>query len=284
MSEEQPGAKRAKLGAPAAAASAGGAAAAAAAPLAAAAATSECPQLLEWVRAAGGLVGNVELRSEVGLGRGVYATQDLKAGEVLFRLQDSIITTETALASGLGAFLATRCKIVKACSEEQQQVEAAAGEAEASADAPGGEAVPSGGGAAAAADDREELTERSVLYAFLLQARHCAAITIDMSADEKDYGPYARSLPAAFSTPFSWRRELGLLPAPLEDLDHDGVDLVSELGSLGQHLQTQFAVLKGALAGSKAGLAQSGKLTVREWLWAHQAYSSRCFRTAARWA
>jgi len=119
-----------------------------------------------------------------------------------------------------------------------------------------------------------------VLYAFLLQARHCAAITIDMAADEKDYGPYARSLPAAFSTPFSWRAELGLLPAPLEDLDHDGVDLVSELGSLGQHLQTQFAVLKGALAGSKAGLAQSGKLTVREWLWAHQAYSSRCFPTA----
>ena len=61
-----------------------------------------------------------------------------------------------------------------------------------------------------------ELTERSVLYAYLLQARHCAFGTVETVGDEVDFGPFARSLPDNFSTPFSWREELGLLPgAPL---------------------------------------------------------------------
>ena len=63
----------------------------------------------------------------------------------------------------------------------------------------------------------------------------------------------------------------------MDDLDHDGVDLVSELGSLGQHLQEQLAILKGALAEGNHALQQAGQLKVTQWLWAHQAYSSRCF-------
>ena len=247
---------------------------------------SECAALFDWVRAAGGTVGRVHLKTEPGLGRGVYASEDLPKGEVLFSLPDRlIITTERALASSLGQYLAARCKIVKSCAEEQTVIEAAdvtedngeqaAAAAAASAPAAGGGAT----GAADGADARPELTERSVLYAYLLQARHCAAATIDLASDEIDCGEYARALPTSFSTPFSWRQELGLLPAPLDDLDHDGVDLVSELGNLGQHLQEQFAVLKEALADGNHALQQgaTGGLKVSQWLWAHQAYSSRCF-------
>lgn len=241
-----------------------------------AAPSSECAALLDWVRAHGGTVGKVFLQSEPGLGRGVYASEDLPAGEVLFSLPDRlIITTETALRSSLGQYLTARCKIVKSCAEEQTVVAAADG----SGDEGAVEAAGSTGGAADDAELRPELTERSVLYAYLLQARHCAALTIDLAPDEIDSGEYARALPASFSTPFSWRQELSLLPQPMEELDHEGVDLVSELGSLGQHLQEQFAVLKAALADGNHPLQRgaTGGLKVSQWLWAHQAYSSRCF-------
>ena len=241
-----------------------------------AAPSSECAALLDWVRAHGGTVGKVYLQSEPGLGRGVYASEDLPAGEVLFSLPDRlIITTETALRSSLGQYLAARCKIVKSCAEEQTVVEAAEGSGEEAAAG----AASSTGGAADDAGLRPELTERSVLYAYLLQARHCDALTIDLAPDEIDSAEYARALPASFSTPFSWRQELSLLPQPMEELDHEGVDLVSELGSLGQHLQEQFAVLKAALVDGNHPLQRgaSGGLKVTQWLWAHQAYSSRCF-------
>lgn len=236
---------------------------------------SECASLLEWVERAGGTVGKVYLKSEPGLGRGVYASEDLPEGEVLFSLPDRlIVTTETALRSSLGQYLAERCKIVKSCAEEQTVIEGEDG---------GGKAAAGPAGSTRSApddaDQRPELTERSVLYAYILQAKHCAALTIDLAPDEIDYGEYARALPATFSTPFSWRHELSLLPQPMDDLDHDGVDLMSELGSLGQHLQEQFAVLKAALADGNHPLQQgaTGGLKVSQWLWAHQAYSSRCF-------
>eukprot|EP01043_Picozoa_sp_COSAG02_P116099 COSAG02_NODE_52500_length_307_cov_0.990385_1_plen_48_part_01 len=38
---------------------------------------TECAALLEWVREHGGTVGKVHLKSEPGLGRGVYASEDL---------------------------------------------------------------------------------------------------------------------------------------------------------------------------------------------------------------
>lgn len=234
---------------------------------------TECAALLEWVREHGGTVGKVHLKSEPGLGRGVYASEDLPEGEVLFSLPDRlIITTGTALRSSLGQFLAARCKIVKSCAEEQTVVEAAgSGEVTAAA-------TSSSGGAVDEADPMPELTERSVLYAYLLQARHCAALTIDLAPGEVDSGEYARALPASFSTPFSWRQELSLLPQPMDDLDHEGVDLMSELGSLGQHLQEQFVVLKAALVDGDHPLqGATGGLKVSQWLWAHQAYSSRCF-------
>ena len=235
---------------------------------------SECPQLLACVEAAGGAIGKVVLKSEPGLGRGVYAKEDLKKGDVLFRLPDSlIVTTERALKSSLGQYLGGCCKIVKSGAGEQTVIEAAAGR-------DGGAAAQessSSGSSGSGVDTLPELTERSVLYAYVLQARHCAAVTIDLADDEVDCNEYARSLPVSFSTPFAWRAELRLLPAPMDDLDHDGVDLVSELGNLGQHLQEQFAVLKAALASNNHALQQSGQLKVSNWLWAHQAYSSRCF-------
>jgi hypothetical protein len=39
---------------------------------------SGCSQLLGWVQAGGGTVGKVDVRAEHGLGRGLYATGDLK--------------------------------------------------------------------------------------------------------------------------------------------------------------------------------------------------------------
>jgi len=238
-------------------------------------AANDCDQLLEWVAACGGAVGRIVVRSEPGLGRGLYAADDLAAGEVVFRLNpECLLTTERALGSALGQELAARCRIVKSTECDTSGVEVAA------AGDPVGEPTTAEGASSAAADAgagadaRPELTERSVLYAYLLQARHCDA---GAGSAERDFGPYALALPGSYSTPFSWRDELGLLPAPMEGLDHEGIDLVSELGSLGQHLSEQCAVLKAALAAGGGALQRSGKLSVREFIWAHQSYSSRCF-------
>ena len=79
----------------------------------------ECQQLLAWVEEAGGTIGNIEIHSEPGLERGIYASADLKAGDVLFELPNNlIITAETALNSALGQYLAANCQIVKSCAEE----------------------------------------------------------------------------------------------------------------------------------------------------------------------
>ena len=173
--------------------------------------TGECLQLLAWVRAGSNSedvnlnnVGSVELRSEVGLGRGVYAISDLKAGELLFRISpEHIITTERALHSGLGVFLAKHFRIVKSTLGESLQVETSAAGPSTSASLETEAESDATCTATAVSDARPELTERSVLYAYLMQARHCDAIVIDKTAGEKNFGPYARSLPPTGRCHFS---------------------------------------------------------------------------------
>jgi len=247
--------------------------------------------LLDWVRSIeGGSVGQVEVRSDPSLGRGLWATADMAAGDCLFEVPSAcVLTTDVALRSPIGRQLAAACRIVRATSDSSAVRVIAEG---------GGEGEGAAGAGAAGAvsgcdddDGKPELTERSVLYAYLLATKHCAG-----RAAGGAHAPYVRCLPRLFSTPFSWRDELALLPDPMsgpEHDDHEGVDLVSELGAIGRHLQAQYQTARAALAAAAAaaaaggtesgdGLAllRSGKLSAREWLWAHQAYSSRCFPRA----
>jgi hypothetical protein len=212
-----------------------------------------------------GTVGEIEVRScGSGMGRGLYSTADLAKGAELLSLPDSLIlTTTSALKSDIGRELASKCRVVRAC-EDSDAFRVEAG------DTSDGEEAEGGGSAGSRrADDKLELTERSVLYTYLLETKHAKPST---TASRKCFQGLVECLPSTFSTPFSWTREdLARLPQPMDELDHERVDLLSELGKIGEHLRAQFNVVRSALEdGDSARLLE--RLTMREWLWAHQVY------------
>ena len=119
----------------------------------------------------------IEMRS-CPAGRGVFAKRDMAEGELLLRLPpDIVLTTKVALEAPVGQILASACRIVKVSVEEGVgvSVEAAVGSAD-DTDA----AVSSCARNSDVNDNvddkidaqRPVLTERSVLYAFLIEARN----------------------------------------------------------------------------------------------------------------
>ena len=224
-----------------------------------------CEALQKWMLQNGGTWGPLKISSEPGIGRGLYAAEDLEAGAELFTLPDQLIlTTAVALGSPIGKVLTSKCNIVRSCAVDIVCTEADDKAADDSAAPNTGPALGTGPAQEAEAA-QPELAERSVLYAYLVHARRHS---------ESDFTAYASTLPDSFSMPFSWEPEqLGWLPEPTEDLDHEGVDLVSELGRMGEHLHNQLALVDDALDGT--GLLDG--VSMEEWLWAHQSYSSRCF-------
>eukprot|EP00936_MAST-01D_sp_MAST-1D-sp1_P001856 g1856.t1 len=283
---------------------------------------NECLYLFDWVRACGGLVSDgIEMRS-CPAGRGVFAARDMAEGELLLSLPPEIVlTTQVALETPVGRILASACRIVKVSVEEGigygVGVEAAVGSADDT------DAAASSGARNCDVndnlDDKEDdqrpvLTERSVLYAFLIEARNAkperpttgagaaagqaAADGASVRRNDQDANflrvgamhAYAHALPSQFTTPFSWGpRELAFLPGGDgqefdDDQDRGGVDLLSELASIGQHLQAQFNIVKSVLSRAQranVGLVHSEHAhvhipTIAEWLWAHQAFASRC--------
>ena len=128
------------------------------------------------------------VEGENGLSRGFVATKELNPGHCCISIPHSLfLTVEVAAASKVGSLIAAMpdLRIITDIAAERRRWEEAL-------------------------DDEDEdgtamVTRRSVLYAYLIYLRHVA----DPGGGDR-FQAYAASLPASYSTPFSWSEaELG---------------------------------------------------------------------------
>ena len=177
-----------------------------------------------------------------GLSRGFVATSDLPVGHCFLSVPHRLfLTVEVALQSNVGRLIeATQnVRIIGDLDAERRRWE-------------------EGG-----FDDEESpaimVTRRSVLYAYLIHLRHIAKPGDGLQ-------PYAASLPAGFDTAFSWSPS---------DLRH--VTIREEVERLKIHLLGQFDSLFPMMSHLHPDAFPPGVFTREAWMWAHGAYSSRCF-------
>ena len=129
------------------------------------------------------------------------------------------------------------------------------------------------------------VSRRSCLYAYLIAAR-APDSTLPHAA-------YARSLPAEFTSPLLWpearaarlvlhlragpRTDLLLAAAQADCAALEGTELARSVAVMRTHLREQYDALFPHMHAAAPRLFPRAHFTWPAWLWAHAAYSSRCF-------
>ena len=150
-----------------------------------ASATGANADFVSWCETQGAVLDGIRLvEGKDGLSRGFLATRELNPGDCCMSIPHALfLTVEVAESSKVGSLMAAvpNIRIIldidaeRRCWEESLDEEGAI-----------------------------MITRRSVLYAYLIYLRHVAKPGGDV------FQPYAASLPASYSTPFSWSEaELG---------------------------------------------------------------------------
>lgn len=192
--------------------------------------------LLKWCQDCGAVLDGVRL-SDQGE-RGFFATKDLSVGHVALTIPASLVlTVDVALSSEVGVAIAAEptLRVMASLADEARRYQAASG-----------------------AEDEAVITQRSVLCAYLIHQRHVAK--------SGGWTAYARSLPAAFSTPFTW---------PAHDWTHTA--LHDETARLRSHTSGQFERLFPRMSERLPALFPAAVFTSQAWEWANDVYATRCF-------
>ena len=146
--------------------------------------------LLTWARGAGTAL-HKDIRVDSGCqGGGLVAVTDLAKGQCAIYLpREVILSCEAAVGSDMGKLVSahSRLRVVSDLAAERHRWE---------------QALDTGNDGVSTDDGSEVITQRSVLYAFLIHQRH-----VQRATDEEAFPgwtAYARSLPESYSTPFTW--------------------------------------------------------------------------------
>jgi len=280
-------------------------------PAASAAPSADAPAaLVDAAAALGGALDGVQPQLVAGMGLGLVATRDLAVGAVLLRLPvAAAITADAALASAVGAAIAAEFEVVRdehageaageedadcadwrerearwAREEAHEAAEAAAKkrgrkrsatpqEESAGGDESGSDRSGDSGAEASSSssyddDDLQQQKQRvglrSVLYCYLIAAREGAPSL------PPAHVAYAQSLPAAFDGPLTWPdAEAAALLA--------GTELARSVALMRDHLRESYDALVPRMCAAAPRLFRRQAFSWRAFLWAHGAYSSRCF-------
>jgi hypothetical protein len=212
--------------------------------------------LVEWALAGGAELAGIVIAAgpESNSARGFVAAQDTPAQACVLKLPHALVlSTSVALEAAVGQCI-TQHPGLRVLTESSVEEERLKWEQESEAQAP-------------QADDNADpglqvVTARSVLYAYLIHQRW-------VEAGDCGFTAYARALPAAYSTPFTW---------PRAELERH-TDLLAEVESLETHLRGQYEALFPLLSKGEesAALFPAAIFTREAWLWAHNSFQTRCF-------
>jgi hypothetical protein len=274
-----------------------------------AAAADSSGELLAYVTSLGGGLNGVAQRQLGGMGAGLCATRDLRAGEWVWRVPAAaMVTAQAALASPVGVAIAQACQVCERGDDEDGGGKADGGEwraawlsrelgwkreeaaeaATAARAAGGSRSRGRGAGRPAAQEEEEEeddddddeasssessgadaspepprprVQSRSVLYAYLIAAR--------APGSDAAHAVYVRSLPATYNCPLLWTEaECSAL---------EGTELARSVAVMRAHLREEYDALFPRMSSLAPRLFQRKHFSWDAFLWAHAAYSSRCF-------